>query len=79
MKYQMTFSPMKGFGGGFRQEWVSTETPEFSAGLDSGAGLGNPLLTFWIEKKGGKRKTYTASIADLFKFLVEKSIEEGSK
>lgn len=57
----LTFNPMEGLGGGFRQEWASAKCSDFKAGIDSGAGLGNPLMTFWFERNG-KRQYFTADI-----------------
>lgn len=69
----LDFKPMKGFGGGMRQEWITAEGDDLTAGLDSGAGLGNPLLTFWIEPKVGERRYYTVSVQDLLTALIEKA------
>lgn len=67
------FKKMEGFGGGFRQEWITAkpDNGEFVAGIDSGAGLGNPLITFWIEEKGQQRRSYTASVADLLEIAID--------
>ncbi len=56
-KVNLEFEIQKGFGGGFRTEWVSSE---------SGAGLGNPYLTFWIEdKKTNKRIYYNTKVEQI--------------
>lgn len=68
----ITFSPMIGVGGGFRTEWVTGKGHGVEFGLDSGAGVGNPYLTFWIEKNG-KRAYYTSEIRDLVNALVVKT------
>lgn len=67
----ITFEPMVGMGGGFRTDWVSGSGKGISFGLESGAGLGNPLLTFWIEKKN-KRDYYTADIQVLARAILAK-------
>jgi hypothetical protein len=70
-KITLEFKTMKGFGGGFRQDWVSGENEELKAGMDSGGGLGNPLLTFWIEKKGENRKYFTTNISKALEQAIE--------
>lgn len=70
---KLDFKPMKGMGGGFRTEWVSGSNSEIKAGIDSGAGLGNPLITFWIEKSGGKRHYYTANVQDVLTEAISKT------
>ena len=72
IKVELEFEPMKNFGGGFRTEWISGKNEDMEIGLDSGGGLGNPLLTFWIEKKGEPRKYFTADMRDLLSQLAEK-------
>lgn len=73
---QLTFEPMKGLGGGLRSEWLTGNSDEkdekerIEFGIDSGAGLNNPYLTFWI-KKGGKRTYYTADVRELARGLVK--------
>jgi hypothetical protein len=69
----LTFTPQKGFGGGFRTEWLSAkaETPAFEAGIDSGAGLGNPYLTFWIELDGEPRRYFSADVRDLLRASID--------
>ena len=72
IKIELTFTPMKGFGGGFRTEWCSAERDDgTAAGMDSGGGLGNPLLTFWFRPKDGKRVYYTADIRPLIQGLCD--------
>lgn len=62
----LKITPMEGFGGGFRQEWISGKSPDGTkVALESGAGLGNPLLTFRIERPGQKPEWWTADMADL--------------
>lgn len=70
MKTEIEFKPMEGLGGGFRSEWISAENSELKAGFDSGAGLGNPLLTFWIEVKGERRRYFTCDMSDALKALI---------
>lgn len=74
LKFEVVFEPMKGLGGGFRQEWVSAKFEGGECGLDSGAGLGNPLMTFWVEPKGKKRQYFTADITKMVKALTEQAI-----
>ena len=45
--------PQEGFGGGFRQGWISGEGDGVEFSLDSGAGLGNPYLTLHVEFEDG--------------------------
>lgn len=66
----LEFKPQEGFGGGFRSEWVSAEGNGIKAGFDSGAGLWNPFLTFWIEKKG-KKSYYNANVGDLLRAAID--------
>ncbi len=70
-KVTLEFKPMEGLGGGFRSDWVSGGNGEIKAGIDSGAGLGNPQMTFWIERNG-KREYYTANIQDVLMAAVAK-------
>lgn len=77
MKIEIEFKPMQGFGGGFRTEWISATSEDLKAGLDSGAGLGNPMLTFWIERAGAKREYFTANMADVLQAAVEKCADSG--
>lgn len=78
---ELEFKPMQGYGGGFRTEWI-TATDEadksgFSAGLDSGGGFGNPLLTFWVQSgKKGERRYYTADMRLLLQAAIAK-VEES--
>lgn len=65
----LKFKPMEGFGGGFRTDWVSAEHKGLKFGLDSGADMGNPSLTFCIEKKG-KTRYYTADIGDVLRAAI---------
>jgi hypothetical protein len=76
MKITMEVKPMQGFGGGFRQEWASAEGVGFKAGMDSGGGLGNPYLTFWIEKGGKKREYHTADMRDVFRAFINQKLKE---
>lgn len=64
---------MKGFGGGFRQEWIKVELPNGRGNveLQSGAGLGNPLLTFSHER-AGKTRFWTADLRPLIRDLVDR-------
>lgn len=66
--FPVEFKPMEGMGGGFRTGWVSAEYKGKKFGLESGAGLGNPFLTFFVES-GGKTKYYTADMGDLLRRL----------
>lgn len=70
---ELKFKPMEGFGGGFRAEWVTASWDNSEAGIDSGGGMGNPFLTFWIEEGRKERRYYTADIRDLFKDAISKS------
>lgn len=70
MKTEIEFKPMTGLGGGFRSEWISASNNELEAGFDSGAGLGNPQLTFWIERKGQKRQYFTCDMGEVLTALV---------
>lgn len=52
-KLEATATPEMGYGGGFRQQWVTGETTDNSGekiefSLDSGAGLGNRYLTLAV-------------------------------
>lgn len=77
LKVGLIFKPMEGFGGGFRQEWVSGKGNGVEFGLDSGAGLGNGYLTLWIKKKGEKdRRYYTASVKEMLESLVDQAMEK---
>lgn len=67
----ITFEPMQGMGGGFRAEWISAENAILKAGLDSGGGLGNPLLTLWIERKDSKREWFTCDMRKVLQDAVE--------
>ena len=70
-KTELSFKPMENFGGGFRAEWVSTKGDgTYEAGVDSGAGLGNAFLTFWIEENG-VRHYFTADISDVLVQAIE--------
>ena len=71
------FFKMEGLGGGFRQEWLLCKNKKFRAGLDSGAGLSNPYLIFWIEKNG-KIEYFTADMRTLFNALIEKEMREDA-
>lgn len=64
-KVTIEFESLKKLGG-FRQEWVSAEGDGYTAGVDSGAGYGNPLMTFWF-KKGDKKQYFTASIEQVIR------------
>lgn len=57
--------PMEGFGGGFRQEWISGEADDVEVGLDTGAGLGNPYLTCWAQIGDGDRRYETIDVRPL--------------
>ncbi len=62
----ITFKPMKDLGGGFRTEWISGEIEnKLRAGIDSGGGLGNPLMTFWYEKTGSRREYFTCHMGEV--------------
>jgi len=77
-KVEIEFEPMKGMGGGFRSEWLSGENSEIEAGIDSGAGLGNPLMTFWFRRKpGGERVYFTSNMQKLFEAAIEKAKAES--
>lgn len=74
----VNFTPMKGFGGGFRMPWISGENEDIQLGLDSGGGVGNPLMTFWFEDKTGKckdRQYFTVDMRDVLQSLGEQ-VEE---
>jgi hypothetical protein len=71
VKIEIEFKPMEGLGGGFRTDWISAENDELEAGLDSGGGLGNPYLTFWIERKNQKRQYFTADMRPVLQAAVE--------
>lgn len=72
-KIEVSFKerPPKSFGGGLYQEWISGDGDGVKFGLNSGAGLGNPMLSLWVEKDG-KRVYYDADVRDLITTLVEK-------
>jgi hypothetical protein len=72
---QLTFKPQEGFGGGFRTEWLTGTNSEVTAGLDSGAGLGNPYLTFWIQPKDdeSKRRYYNVDVRDILSACIDKA------
>lgn len=72
---QLSFKPMDGIGGGFRTEWLTGHGDSIKFGLDSGAGVGNPLLTFWIEQGNGKRQYYTADVQELVKSAIAKIVK----
>lgn len=63
------FVLQKGLGGGFRQSWITANNDErkIEAGIDSGAGLGNPYFTFWVEENGGKRIYFNADVRDILR------------
>lgn len=66
------FEPMKGLGGGFRTEWVSGKNQNLEAGIDSGGGVGNPLMTYWIQEKGEKKRRYfTVDIRDVLQQAID--------
>lgn len=72
-KVELIFEPMVGMGGGFRQEWLSGEGNGIKFQLDSGAGLGNPLFTLSIQRKG-KSYDYTADIRPMVKNLLSEIV-----
>lgn len=71
IEVNLTFEPMKGMGGGFRTDWISAKNENLVAGIDSGAGLGNPYLTFWIEEKPGQRKYFTADLREVLPKIID--------
>lgn len=70
----LTFEPMVGIGGGFRQEWLSGDGNGIKFNLDCGAGLGNPLFTLAVERKG-KSHYYTADIRPMIQKLLAQVVE----
>jgi hypothetical protein len=78
-KTNIIFEPMKGFGGGFRQGWISGSKGKTKFGLDSGAGLGNPFVTLWVEKNGEKTKYYTADMAKVLESILEQVFKDTVK
>lgn len=70
LKVQLDFAPVKGIGYGFRQDWIEAKGVDVSAGLDSGAGLGNPMLTFWVKEKGGKTHYFEADMQTVLTKLI---------
>lgn len=83
MKLELLVEPMKGFGGGFRQEWATAEGKQdgkaFEAGIDSGGGLGNPLLTFWIKREGEDKVYYTADIRPILRSFITAMLKKPHK
>jgi hypothetical protein len=69
----LTFVPQEGVGGGFRLDWLDAKANDMHAGLDTGAGLGNPMFTFWIERKGTGRAYFECDIRDLFRTLIDQA------
>lgn len=51
-RIEVTAKPMEGFGGGFRQEWISGEKDGVVVQLSSGAGFGNVFLTLMVAIDG---------------------------
>lgn len=66
IKVEIEFKPRaeKSYGGGFFSEWLSGKAEGIKFGLNAGAGLGNPLLTVWIEVDG-KTFYYDADMREL--------------
>lgn len=63
---RILIQPMRDFGGGFLTDWISAKLPDGREfGVDNGAGLGNPLLTFWVDEPGGERRYFTADLREL--------------
>lgn len=71
VEVSVKFKTMVGFGGGLRTEWVTGSGRGIEFGLDSGAGTGNPLMTFWVKKKC-VREYYTADVREMIEALVSK-------
>lgn len=71
---ELVFEPMKGLGGGLRQEWVSGEGNGIKFSLDTGTGLGNPLMTLCVERKGGKVEYFTADIRPMLRAVLDKVV-----
>lgn len=67
----LRFKPQQGLGGGFRQEWVTAKDKTLVAGLDTGAGLGNPMFTFWIERTKTERAYFDVDVRDILRELIE--------
>ena len=67
------FKPQVGLGGGFRQEWVTAAWEKNKAGIDAGAGFGNPMMTFWIEQGRANRVYFETNVADLLRLLIAKA------
>lgn len=63
----LRFEPLEGLTG-LRQEWITGERKDATFGFDVGAGLGNPLLTFWVER-GGKRRYYACDMSSVLQRL----------
>lgn len=56
---------------GLRQGWISAEIPGVGdVNLDSGAGLGSPVLWFIHPGPDGKRMTWSANMGEVFRQLV---------
>lgn len=73
---ELKFSPMGGIGGGFREEWISGKGNGVQFSLDSGAGLGNPLLTLQIRYGDkGSYRYFTADIRPMLEALVDQLIK----
>lgn len=69
----LRFRPQQGLGGGFRQEWLTAKNKTVHAGLDTGAGLGNPMFTFWIEHNGSERAYFDVDTRDVLRALTEQA------
>jgi hypothetical protein len=70
----LKFKPMKGLGGGFRQEWVSGSGNGVKFHLDTGTGLGNPMMTL-VVTKGGEDHYFDADIRPTLTDAINKAIE----
>lgn len=75
----VTFKPWppNTLGGGFRLDWLTGSNKKLSAGFDCGAGLGNPMLTFWVERNG-KRQYFDADMREVLRAAIVK-VEEALK
>jgi len=72
--------PMRGFGGGLRQNWIEGEAEGVRISLDSGAGLGNPYLTLSVEVDGHEARWETIDVQPLLRQWakqVEQEIRDG--